>query len=111
MRCWIYLCRLESYLFAGYHIPKTKGRPPEPSTKPSAIPAGSMSKFYKPVRPKGKATSAAGKHLVDLAEAMDEGYFEPPQNPSQSSTSRATSAADQPPFVEHPWEPTDEDLT
>ena len=111
MRCWIYLFRLESYLFAGYHIPKTKGRPPEPSTKPSAIPVGSMSKFYKLAKPKSKATSVAGKHFVDLAEAMDEGYFEPPENPSEPSTRRSTSAAAQPPWGEHPWEPTDEDLT
>ena len=102
---------LESYLFAGYHVPKSRGRPPEPSTKPSAIPAWSMSKHYKTVPPKSKAKSAASKALVDLAEAMDEGYFEPPENPSESSTSRSTSAAAQRPWVEHPWEPTDEDLT
>ena len=70
-----------------------------------------MSKFYKLAKPKSKATSVAGKHFVDLAEAMDESYFEPPENPSESSTRRSTSAAAQPPWGEHPWEPTDEDLT
>ena len=111
--------------FAGYHIPTSKGRPPEPSAIPawssskhyktvppniSAIPAWSRSTYYKTVPPKSKAESAASQTLADLAEAMDEGYHPPPANPAESSTSSSSWAAARRNWVEHPWEPTEEDL-
>ena len=100
---WVYSVCLESYVLAGYRIPKSKGGPPEPS----ASPHWQRRKHYKAV-PSQKATS---RHLVDLAEAFDEGYFEPPANPEESSASGSTSVAAQSSWVDHPWEPTDEDFT
>ena len=100
---WIYSVCLESYLLAGYRIPKSKGGPPEPSASLPWQPR----KRYKSV-PSQKSTS---KRLVDLAEALDEGYYEPPVNPSESSASGPTSAAASNSWAVHPWEPTEEDLT
>ena len=111
--------------FAGYHIPTSKGRPPEPDAIPawssskhyktappdiSAIPAWSSSKYYKSVQPKSKAKSASSQTLADLAEAMDEGYHPPPANPVESSTSSSSWAAPRRDWYDHPWEPTEEDL-
>jgi hypothetical protein len=110
---------------AGYITPKSKGRPSQPSAQLPTIPPWKKSRYYTPVPPRGSA-----KRLVDLSEPNDEGIFEPPPNPVGAGTSRSShdflpgddvemvdvlpddvEMAASRDWVEHPWEPTQEDLT
>ena len=116
-------------LMAGYIIPKSKGKPSKPSAQLPTIPPWKKSRYYTPVPPRGSA-----RRLVDLSEPNDEGFFEAPPNPAEAGTSRSStdvlpdddvemvaSTIDVLPddvemvasrnWVEHPWEPTQEDLT
>ena len=85
---------------------KSKGGPPEPSAKPGANPPWQSRKHYKSVPSKSSSSST----LLDLAESFDDGSYEPPANPSESSTSRSTSAAAQSSWVDNAWEPSPEEL-
>jgi len=112
-------------LLLGYIVPKSKGKPSQPSDQPTTIPPWKKPRYYTPVPPRGLARQS----LADRSEPNDEGFFEPPPNPAEAGTSRASTdvlpdvdvemvvptgdvemvaSRD---WVENPWEPTAEDLT
>jgi hypothetical protein len=112
-------------LLLGYIVPKGKGEPSQPSVQPTTIPPWKKSRYYKSVPPRGSARQS----LVELSEPNDEGWLEPPPNPAEAGTSRASTdfsgggdvemvgptgdveVVASRDWVEHPWEPTAEDLT
>ena len=112
-------------LLLGYIVPKGKGEPSQPSVQPTTIPPWKKSRYYKSVPPRGSARQS----LVEMSEPNDEGRLEPPPNPAEAGTSRASTdfsgegdvemvgptgdveVVASRDWVEHPWEPTAEDLT